>query len=200
MKRPLSFLKESVPVASHTFCRLREEFSEYMTIQVAKPKVVIGDASLTRDERALDEIEVDKTLCFIEEPAKHSECEVMRLKYSRMVIVKVRFWLEASHFKTSGKLSTITFRLSKGHWIELKLGFEFAYASGGQSILCSVPIGWVVMPTHYIFVVSKLEHIYPAEHQEVELAEVARDDPEPRLDAEFNPPSFMFKILYECFG
>ncbi|GJX07484.1 ribonuclease H-like domain-containing protein [Tanacetum coccineum] len=44
---------------------------------------------------SLDEIEVDKTLCFIEEPAKNSECEVMRLKYSRMVIVKVRFWLEA---------------------------------------------------------------------------------------------------------
>ncbi|GJZ99752.1 hypothetical protein Tco_0672303 [Tanacetum coccineum] len=44
---------------------------------------------------SLDEIEVDKTLCFVEEPVENSDCEVMRLKCSRMVIVKVRFWLEA---------------------------------------------------------------------------------------------------------
>ncbi|GJV22637.1 hypothetical protein Tco_1375332 [Tanacetum coccineum] len=31
---------------------------------------------------------VDKTLCFVEEPVKNSDCEVMRLKCSRMVIVK----------------------------------------------------------------------------------------------------------------
>ncbi|GKA08233.1 hypothetical protein Tco_0687564 [Tanacetum coccineum] len=48
---------------------------------------------------SLDEIEVDKTLCFVEEPVENSDCEVMRLKCSRMVIVKVRFWLEARSTK-----------------------------------------------------------------------------------------------------
>ncbi|GJU44903.1 putative reverse transcriptase domain-containing protein [Tanacetum coccineum] len=43
----------------------------------------------------LSGIEVDKTLRFVEEPVENSDCEVMRLKCSRMVIVKVRFWLEA---------------------------------------------------------------------------------------------------------
>ncbi|GJV44029.1 hypothetical protein Tco_1428565 [Tanacetum coccineum] len=43
----------------------------------------------------LSGIKVDKTLRFVEEPVENSDCEVMRLKCSRMVIVKVRFWLEA---------------------------------------------------------------------------------------------------------
>ncbi|GJU87360.1 retrotransposon ORF1 [Tanacetum coccineum] len=38
---------------------------------------------------SLDEIEVDKILCFVEEPVKNSDYEVMRLKCSRMVVVKV---------------------------------------------------------------------------------------------------------------
>ncbi|GKE74946.1 hypothetical protein Tco_1536987, partial [Tanacetum coccineum] len=38
---------------------------------------------------SLDEIKVDKTLRFVEEPVENSDCEVMRLKCSRMVIVKV---------------------------------------------------------------------------------------------------------------
>ncbi|GKE13678.1 hypothetical protein Tco_1421255, partial [Tanacetum coccineum] len=43
----------------------------------------------------LSGIKVDKTLCFVEEPVDNSDCEVMWLKCTRMVIVKVRFWLEA---------------------------------------------------------------------------------------------------------
>ncbi|GJR42644.1 hypothetical protein Tco_1310747 [Tanacetum coccineum] len=37
----------------------------------------------------LSGIKVDKTLLFVEEPVENSDCEVMRLKCSRMVIVKV---------------------------------------------------------------------------------------------------------------
>ncbi|GKF27084.1 hypothetical protein Tco_0082978 [Tanacetum coccineum] len=37
----------------------------------------------------LDEIKVDKTLRFIEEPVENSDREVKRLKCSRMVVVKV---------------------------------------------------------------------------------------------------------------
>ncbi|GJT15764.1 hypothetical protein Tco_0874470 [Tanacetum coccineum] len=43
----------------------------------------------------LSGIEVDKTLRFVEEPVENSDYEVMRLKCSRMVIVKVRLCLEA---------------------------------------------------------------------------------------------------------
>ncbi|GJZ14681.1 hypothetical protein Tco_0550358, partial [Tanacetum coccineum] len=43
----------------------------------------------------LSGIEFDKTLRFVKEPVENSECEVMRFKCSRMVIVKIRFWLEA---------------------------------------------------------------------------------------------------------
>ncbi|GJX83307.1 hypothetical protein Tco_0332788, partial [Tanacetum coccineum] len=45
--------------------------------------------------KELSGIEVDKTLRFVEEPIENSDYGVMRLKCSRMVIVKVRFWLEA---------------------------------------------------------------------------------------------------------
>ncbi|GKB19745.1 hypothetical protein Tco_0853668 [Tanacetum coccineum] len=52
----------------------------------------------------LDEIKVDKTLYFVEEPVENSDCEVMRLKCSRMVIVKVRFWLEARSLRLQAKV------------------------------------------------------------------------------------------------
>ncbi|GJZ91536.1 hypothetical protein Tco_0663463, partial [Tanacetum coccineum] len=57
---------------------------------------------------SLDEIEVDKTLCFVEEPVENSDCEVMRLKCSRMVIVKVRFWLEARSLRLQVILTLLT--------------------------------------------------------------------------------------------
>ncbi|GJZ61210.1 hypothetical protein Tco_0617347 [Tanacetum coccineum] len=45
-----------------------------------------ADASL---HVSLDEIKVDKTLRFVEEPVENSDREVKRLKCSRMVVVKV---------------------------------------------------------------------------------------------------------------
>ncbi|GJW06541.1 hypothetical protein Tco_1568964 [Tanacetum coccineum] len=45
-----------------------------------------ADASL---HVPLDEIKVDKTRCFVEEPVKNSDREVKRLKCSRIVVVKV---------------------------------------------------------------------------------------------------------------
>ncbi|GJT43570.1 hypothetical protein Tco_0952285 [Tanacetum coccineum] len=48
------------------------------------------------------ETEVDKTLRSVEELVENSDCEVMRLKCSRIVIVKVRFWLEARSLRLQG--------------------------------------------------------------------------------------------------
>ncbi|GJV72330.1 hypothetical protein Tco_1492325 [Tanacetum coccineum] len=53
-----------------------------------KPLKFEADASL---HVPLDEIKVDKTLCFVEEPVKNSDREVKRLKCSRMVVVKFLF-------------------------------------------------------------------------------------------------------------
>ncbi|GKC44036.1 hypothetical protein Tco_1061758, partial [Tanacetum coccineum] len=53
---------------------------------IAIYKKSLADASL---HVPLDEIKVDKTLCFVEEPIENSDREVKRLKCSRMVVVKV---------------------------------------------------------------------------------------------------------------
>ncbi|GJY46490.1 hypothetical protein Tco_0435553 [Tanacetum coccineum] len=72
--------------------RLPEELSGvHDTFHVSNLKKCLADASL---HMPLDEIKVEKTLRFIEEPVENSDCQVLRLKCSRMVIVKVRFWLE----------------------------------------------------------------------------------------------------------
>ncbi|GJX94738.1 hypothetical protein Tco_0349324 [Tanacetum coccineum] len=49
-------------------------------------KNVLADASL---HVPLDEIKVDKTLRFVEEPVENSDCEVKMLKCSRILVVKV---------------------------------------------------------------------------------------------------------------
>ncbi|GKA34958.1 hypothetical protein Tco_0721387 [Tanacetum coccineum] len=61
--------------ASRTFGRYNEACA-YLSI----------DASL---HVPLDEIKVDKTLCFVEEPVENSDREVKRLKCSRIVVVKL---------------------------------------------------------------------------------------------------------------
>ncbi|GJZ53196.1 putative reverse transcriptase domain-containing protein [Tanacetum coccineum] len=67
--------------------RLPEELSEvHDTLHVSNLNKYLADASL---HVPLDEIKVDKTLCFIEEPVEISDHEVKRLKCSRMVVVKV---------------------------------------------------------------------------------------------------------------
>ncbi|GJR04040.1 hypothetical protein Tco_0527024 [Tanacetum coccineum] len=50
------------------------------------PCIKVLDASL---HVPLDEIKVGKTLRFVEEPIENSDCEVKRLKGSRIVVVKV---------------------------------------------------------------------------------------------------------------
>ncbi|GKC12689.1 hypothetical protein Tco_1009471 [Tanacetum coccineum] len=69
---------------------LEFEVGERVMLKVSPWKSVIRfgkkDASL---HVPLDEIKVDKTLCFVEEPVKNSDREVKRLKCSRMVVVKV---------------------------------------------------------------------------------------------------------------
>ncbi|GJT32325.1 putative reverse transcriptase domain-containing protein [Tanacetum coccineum] len=88
---PFEILERIGPVAYRL--RLPEELSGvHDTFHVSNLKKCLADASL---HVSLDEIKVDKTLRFVEEPVENSDCEVMRLKCSRMVIVKVQFWLEA---------------------------------------------------------------------------------------------------------
>ncbi|GJX39022.1 hypothetical protein Tco_0252325 [Tanacetum coccineum] len=67
--------------------RLPEELSGvHDTFHVSNLKKCLADASL---HVPLDEIKVDKTLRFVEEPVEISDREVKRLKCSRMVVVKV---------------------------------------------------------------------------------------------------------------
>ncbi|GJQ89898.1 hypothetical protein Tco_0001037 [Tanacetum coccineum] len=71
--------------------RLPEELSGvHDTFHVSNLKKCLADASL---HMPFDEIKIDKTFRFVEEPVKNSNREVMRLKCSGMVIVKVQFWL-----------------------------------------------------------------------------------------------------------
>ncbi|GJR95074.1 hypothetical protein Tco_0267248 [Tanacetum coccineum] len=48
----------------------------------------------------LDEIKVDKTLCFVEEPIENSDREVKRLKCSRMVVAKVHLGSKRAYDNT----------------------------------------------------------------------------------------------------
>ncbi|GJR29812.1 hypothetical protein Tco_1106044 [Tanacetum coccineum] len=71
-----------------TKLRLPEELScVHDTFHVSNlEKKCLADASL---HVSLDEIKVDKTLRFVEEPVENSDREVKRLKCSRMVVVKL---------------------------------------------------------------------------------------------------------------
>ncbi|GJX01456.1 hypothetical protein Tco_0185369 [Tanacetum coccineum] len=73
----------------------------------------------------LSGIKVDKTLRFVEEPVENSDCEVMRLKCSRMVIVKVRFWLEARSLRLQAKWLAVRY-LVKVSW-NSKCNFELTW-------------------------------------------------------------------------
>ncbi|GJX24091.1 hypothetical protein Tco_0228536 [Tanacetum coccineum] len=87
---PFKILERIGPVVYQL--RLPEELSGvHDTFHVSNLKKCLANASL---HMPLDEIKIDKTFRFIEEPVENSDLEVMRLKCSRMVIVKVRFWLE----------------------------------------------------------------------------------------------------------
>ncbi|GKB36775.1 hypothetical protein Tco_0881717 [Tanacetum coccineum] len=81
---PFEILERVSPVAYRL--RLPEELSGvHDTFHMPNLKKCLADASL---HVPLDEIKVDKTLCFVEEPVENSDREVKRLKCSRMVVVK----------------------------------------------------------------------------------------------------------------
>ncbi|GKD14365.1 hypothetical protein Tco_1198772 [Tanacetum coccineum] len=69
--------------------RLPEELSGvHDTFHVSNLKKCLADASL---HVPLDEIKVDKTLRFVEEPVEIMDREVKSLKRSKIVLVKVRW-------------------------------------------------------------------------------------------------------------
>ncbi|GJU61764.1 hypothetical protein Tco_1243599 [Tanacetum coccineum] len=69
--------------------RLPEELSCVDDIfDVSNKKNVLADISL---HVPLDEIKVDKTLCFLKEPVENSDREVKRLKCCRIVVVEIHF-------------------------------------------------------------------------------------------------------------
>ncbi|GJW71307.1 hypothetical protein Tco_0128224 [Tanacetum coccineum] len=69
--------------------RLREELnSVHDTFHVLNLKKWLADASL---HVPLDEIKVDKTLCFVEEPVEIMDREIKKLKCRKIALVKVRW-------------------------------------------------------------------------------------------------------------
>nr|GEW27370.1 putative reverse transcriptase domain-containing protein [Tanacetum cinerariifolium] len=69
--------------------RLPEELSSvHDTFHVSNLKKCLADANL---HVPLDEIKVDKTLCFVEEPIEIMKREVKRLKRKSIALVKVRW-------------------------------------------------------------------------------------------------------------
>ncbi|GJX23272.1 hypothetical protein Tco_0227717 [Tanacetum coccineum] len=84
---PFEILKRIGPVAYQL--RLPEELSGvHDTFHVSNLKKCLADASF---HVPLDEIKVDKTLCFVEEPVEIIDREVKSLKRSKIALVKVRW-------------------------------------------------------------------------------------------------------------
>ncbi|GJV97983.1 putative reverse transcriptase domain-containing protein [Tanacetum coccineum] len=84
---PFEILERIGPVAYRL--RLPEELSGvHDTFHVSNLKKCLADASL---HVPLDEIKVDKTLRFIEEPVKIMDRDVKRLKRSKISLVKVHW-------------------------------------------------------------------------------------------------------------
>ncbi|GJX38048.1 putative reverse transcriptase domain-containing protein [Tanacetum coccineum] len=87
---PFKILERIGPVAYRL--RLSEEFSGvHDTFYVSNLKKCLADASL---HVPLDEIKVDKTLHFVEEPVENMDREIKSLKRSKMSLVKVRWNLK----------------------------------------------------------------------------------------------------------
>ncbi|GKF51274.1 hypothetical protein Tco_0147741 [Tanacetum coccineum] len=84
---PFEILERIGPVAYQL--RLPKELSRvHGAFHVSNLKRCLADASL---HVPLDEIKVDKTLCFVDEPVKIMDREVKSLKRSRISLVKVRW-------------------------------------------------------------------------------------------------------------
>ncbi|GJX95650.1 putative reverse transcriptase domain-containing protein [Tanacetum coccineum] len=84
---PFEILERIGPVAYRL--RLPKELSEvHDTFHVSNLKKCLADANL---HVPLDEIRIEKTLHFVEEPIEIVDCEVKTLKRSKIPIVKVRW-------------------------------------------------------------------------------------------------------------
>ncbi|GJR55649.1 putative reverse transcriptase domain-containing protein [Tanacetum coccineum] len=84
---PFEILERIDPVAYPL--RLLEELrSVHDTFHVSNLKKCLADANM---HVPLDEIKIDKTLCFIEEPVEIMDREVRSLKRSKISLVKVRW-------------------------------------------------------------------------------------------------------------
>ncbi|GKA37230.1 putative reverse transcriptase domain-containing protein [Tanacetum coccineum] len=82
---PFEILERIGPVAYRL--RLPEELSGvHDTFHVSNLKKCLADASL---HVPLDEIKIDKTLCFVEEPVEIMDRKIKSLKSSRILLVKV---------------------------------------------------------------------------------------------------------------
>ncbi|GKB94340.1 hypothetical protein Tco_0980477, partial [Tanacetum coccineum] len=68
--------------------RLPKELnSVHDTFHVSNLKKYLAD---TNSHVPLDEIKVDKTLCFVEEPVEIMDREIKKLKHRKIALVKVR--------------------------------------------------------------------------------------------------------------
>ncbi|GJY18934.1 putative reverse transcriptase domain-containing protein [Tanacetum coccineum] len=84
---PFEILKKIGPVAYRL--RLPEELSSvHDTFHVSNLKKWLADANL---HVPLDEIKIDKTLCFVEEPVEIMDRKVKSLKHSKISIVMVHW-------------------------------------------------------------------------------------------------------------
>nr|GFA64443.1 putative reverse transcriptase domain-containing protein [Tanacetum cinerariifolium] len=86
--KTLRFVEEPVEIMDHEVKRLKQLSGVYDTSHVSNLKKCLADASL---HVPLDEIKIDKTLRFVEEPVEIMDHEVKRLKRSIMSLVKVRW-------------------------------------------------------------------------------------------------------------
>ncbi|GKE15267.1 hypothetical protein Tco_1422844, partial [Tanacetum coccineum] len=85
--RPFEILERIGLVAYRL--RLPEELSSvHDTFHVSNLKKCLADANL---HVPLDEIKVDKTLCFVEEPVEIMDREIKKLKHRKIALVKVRW-------------------------------------------------------------------------------------------------------------
>ncbi|GKB57581.1 putative reverse transcriptase domain-containing protein [Tanacetum coccineum] len=85
--RPLETIERIGPIAYRL--RLPQELSIlHNTFHVSNLKKCLADANL---HVPLEEIRVEKNLCYVEEPVEIMDREVKRLKRSRIPIVKVRW-------------------------------------------------------------------------------------------------------------
>ncbi|GJW09381.1 putative reverse transcriptase domain-containing protein, partial [Tanacetum coccineum] len=106
---PFEILERIGPIAYRL--RLPKELgSVHDTFHVSNLKKCLADANL---HVPLDEIKIDKTLCFVEEPVEIMDCEVRSLKCSKISLVKVRWnskrdleftWEREDHMKSKDVL------------------------------------------------------------------------------------------------